>query len=949
MAKSSAGVRAGEVAVGVVNVNSIRNKLPYIQHLIDSDHLSAVGICETWLTSETPSSFVDLNGFTFFRSDVVGNIKKHGVGLYIKKELNAVSDDVDLANVLSVFVESWGLHILVCYRPPSYSPAENDSLMVFLSSFCLLNRVLIVGDFNLPSLTWRVDGLQSAYVAPLDKSFYDLFSLLGLQQLVHTATFVPSGNILDLALTTEAEFIGEVSVRTPLPNCYHCPVVLELFVGSCAMVESKIRLWFKGNYGKMNEELFCIDWESEFEGCSADECYDRLLDILWVLIDVYVPVSDSCQKVPCWMGHPPRELSRERSEAWNVYKQVRFEHGRSSVETRDAWDRFASVNGRYRNYAKRKQWEYEEGLIRSLSNSPKLFHGYIRRKKKGRPSVGPLKVNSTVVAEAAGMVEVFADSFCSVFIEAVPQSPASNQEFSGSMSSLNLTYDVILTNLLKLDPSTSPGPDGLHPQMLRSCAVALAYPLYVVFTRSLRDGCVPSTWKRSLVVPLFKAGSRCNPLNYRPVSLTSVCCKVMERSIANHIMNYLEENNLLSSRQFGFRAGHSTEDQLLWMYGRVSKWVDAGGIVDVVYLDFSKAFDVVCHSLLLDKLRLLGFHGQVVDWVRSFLVGRSLSVLVSGVNSSERNVISGVPQGSVLGPILFLIYINFVASEVDSFWVAFADDFKIGIVYPNGPDSGSESCSLQQDLDSIVRKSQSWNLKLNIDKCVAMRFGKRSLHNFSMVRYSIDGRELEFVTSYRDLGVVVDCSLRFHVHINIVVGRAGALMGDLLRGTVCRSRDFMVSLFISHIRPIIEYCSCVWNVGYLADVRRLESLQRRWTREVAVVGLLDYGARLRELGLYSVSGRLLRSDMIKIWKVLHCGEDSQLAELFQVSQISRTRGHSLKLVVPTCRSEVLRRSLGVRRVFLWNSLPAEIVETDSLAVFKRGLSEFLGGGLFEVL
>ena len=260
-----------------------------------------------------------------------------------------------------------------------------------------------------------------------------------MQQLVHAATFVPSGNILDLVLTTEAEFIGEVSVRTPLPNCYHCPVVLELFVGSCALVESKIRLWFKGNYRKMNEELFCVDWESEFEGFSADECYGRLMGILNGLIDIYVPVSDSCQKVPCWMGHPPRELSRERSEAWNFYKQVRLEHGRSSVETRDAWDRFASVNGRYRSYAKRKQWEYEEGLIRCLSNSPKLFHGYIRRKKKGRPPVGPLKVNSAVVAEAAGMAEVFADSFCSVFIETVPQSPASNQEFSGSMSPLDQT------------------------------------------------------------------------------------------------------------------------------------------------------------------------------------------------------------------------------------------------------------------------------------------------------------------------------------------------------------------------------------------------------------------------------------------------------------------------------------------------------------------------------
>ena len=187
------------------------------------------------------------------------------------------------------------------------------------------------------------------------------------------------------------------------------------------------------------------------------------------------------------------------------------------------------------------------------------------------------------------------------------------------------------------------------------------------------------------------------------------------------------------------------------------------------------------------------------------------------------------------------------------------------------------------------------------------------------MEYVIDGQVLQFVSSYRDLGVVFDCSLRFHVHVNIVVGKAGSLMGNMLRSTACCSKDFMISLFVSHIRPLIDYRSCVWNVGYLAHVRWLESLQRRWTRRVAVVGSLEYVARLRDLGLYSVSGRLLRADLIKIWKVLHCGQDSELAELCEVCVTSRTRGHSLKLVMPACRSETFRRDFVVRRVLLWNS------------------------------
>ena len=249
----------------------------------------------------------------------------------------------------------------------------------------------------------------------------------------------------------------------------------------------------------------------------------------------------------------------------------------------------------------------------------------------------------------------------------------------------------------------------------------------------------------------------------------------------------------------------------------------------MVYFDFSKVFDVVCHSLLLNKLLFLGFDRSVVGWVRSFLLGRSMSVSVDGVTSSNRSVMSVFPQGSVLGPVLFLIYANYVASEVGCFWVAFADDFKLGVVYPNAVCVQHSPTLLQRDLDSVSRISGSWNMKLNSSKCVAMRFGRKNVDTVSTVEYVIDGQGLEFVSSYRDLGVVVDCSLRFHVHVNIVVGKAGGLMGDLLRSTVCRSKDFMVSLFVSHIRPLIDYCSCVWNVGYLADVRRLESLQRRWT------------------------------------------------------------------------------------------------------------------------
>ena len=367
----------------------------------------------------------------------------------------------------------------------------------------------------------------------------------------------------------------------------------------------------------------------------------------------------------------------------------------------------------------------------------------------------------------------------------------------------------------------------------------------------MSSGCLPALWKWSVVVPLFKSGSRCSPSNYRPISLTSVCCKTLERLIATHIMDFLEENQLLSNRQFGFRRGRSTEDQLLLVYSEVVRWVDAGKVVDMVYLDFSKAFDLVSHRILLEKLSLLGFDNCIIGWVEGFLVGRYMSVSVAGKLSSALEVTSGVPQGSVLGPLLFLIYANFITKDVSGSWAAFADDFKISVCYPrNASQERVQAVSrLQTDLDSIARHSSSWNLTLNPTKCVFMRFGNRSSDEQAS-GYAIQEDQLSSVVVYRDLGVLVDSGFKFHRHVDFIVGRAGSMMNNLLRSTVCRSISFMVTLWVSHIRPLIEYGSCIWNVGYLQDVRRLESIQRRWSREVQGMGGLDYAARLRSMGLF---------------------------------------------------------------------------------------------------
>ena len=207
---------------------------------------------------------------------------------------------------------------------------------------------------------------------------------------------------------------------------------------------------------------------------------------------------------------------------------------------------------------------------------------------------------------------------------------------------------------------------------------------------------------------------------------------------------------------------------------------------------------------------------------------------------------------------------------------------------------------------------------------------------------------LKLCKTHRDLGVLVDSSLRFHPHIAEIVRKSSGLANQLIRGTVCRSPKFMITLFISHIRPIIDYCSTLWNLGYSGDLNKLESLQRRWTANVEGLQGLDCMDRVHRLNLYSIRGRLLRSDLIKLWKAFWCEIDVELLNLSEKQFHTSTRGHRLKLSIPLCRSDTLRRFLITRVVNVWNSLPDQVIEAQTISTFKSRLDAHMGEKFYSL-
>ena len=326
-----------------------------------------------------------------------------------------------------------------------------------------------------------------------------------------------------------------------------------------------------------------------------------------------------------------------------------------------------------------------------------------------------------------------------------------------------------------------------------------------------------------------------------------------------------------------------------------------------------------------------------------------VSSLILFYSLVPREVLSGVPQGSVLGPLLFLIYINSIGCHLNSSYKIFADDLKIYTCAKQssvGEPPLVTVANVQQDIDLLSSTAASWGLNMNRDKCAVLRFS-RPLRNVSRARYLLNGHPISQTNSHSDLGVTVDTDLKFHAHVRSVARKAGGLAQNFLRSTVCRSPEFMLFLFSCHIRPIIEYCSCLWNVGYIEDIRLLENVQRRWTKQIDGLGGLAYHDRLNALKLFSIQGRLLRADLIQCWKIFHGKSCLPPESLFCLSQHNRTRGHSLKVIAPTVVTDVRKRFFSVRCVSTWNSLPPEAVCVPDLKGFKGFLEKHITDRLYS--
>ena len=906
-----------------------KHKRDEIGWMLENDEIDILGITESWTHEDILDAEINFPGFSLFRRDrkIGTKIRGGGVLMYIRDFLSPVltlsCQDCEGIWAKIKCIGDKELMLGVYYRGPNTSPEECQNLLQSIRQQTTKSTI-IMGDFNYRNIDWNLNLAEGGE----GQEFIELIDDLFLTQNVKNPT--RGENILDLVLSSEPGLVDDLKIICPVANSDHNVITWQINFNTCSRGRTRETLNYnKGDYNKINEVLKDINWVEEFANQDITSMWTKF--------------SNRIQD--CTAFIPKRIIGDKKSAPWLKTKLVKRMKIRNKKfrEYNDNPDyakqrKYRQIRNQVTGQIRKAKKEYEYRLAERIKEQPKAFYSYVNSKRLTKDNVGPLEdANGNLIDSDEEMSCILNDYFSSVFTrENVNNMPTASRKIMEDrelkLEKIEVTVEKVMKALMHTKSNKAAGVDGINSSMLKESRLGVVEPLTRIFRASIEEGVVPEQWKSATVTPIFKKGSKKSPGNYRPISLTCQGCKLLEKIIKEEIVEFLEKNGLFYNSQHGFRRSKSCLTNLIEFMENALTWMDEGSSSDVIFIDLQKAFDKVPHQRLLIKLRAVGIGGQVLQWIAAWLEGRKQQVVLNGSASHWTEVYSGVPQGSVLGPVLFIIYINDIDEVILSSLFKFADDAKLlGKV-----DNQTDIIRMQKDLASIIEWSETWQMPINTDKCKVMHFGKTNIKT----EYSIGGHRLEVVSDERDLGVHLSNDLKVDKQCLKAAKKGNQILGMIRRTFTCKDKAIILKLYKSLVRPHLDYCVQAWRPHYQKDINTLEAVQKRATRMVTGLQETCYETRLKELGLTTLETRRLRADMLEVFKIMQGFERIDADSLFERStQI--TRGHKWKFYKKSVKTDYGKFKFSNRVVTDWNNLPLHVVEATSVNDFKGKLDHYL--------